>query len=195
MKLKNIIGHTKTILIHKWWVFYYCCKCGIPWRGLIHDSSKFSPIEFFEGVKYYTPGKSPIPVAKKAQGYSKAWLHHRGHNKHHCEYWTDNYSSGMTCVRMPFKYAVEKLCDHLGASRTYCGPESVFVNAYDWWMSEGVNSKLHPDTRSFFSVVFKELSTGKGESLLNKKKLLNTYIDTFSEADINMKDFYSRAKL
>ena len=82
----NILGHLKTILIHKWWVFYYCCKLGIPWQGIVHDLSKFSPTEFFESVKFYQGGKSsPIPAAKNGQGYSLARQHPKGRNEPHYE--------------------------------------------------------------------------------------------------------------
>ena len=44
--------HFKKIFVHKYWVFRYCCKAGIPVQGLLHDLSKFSPVEFFESVKF-----------------------------------------------------------------------------------------------------------------------------------------------
>ena len=49
--MKAFFGHIKNILVHKWWVFYYAYKFGIPWRGFMHDWSKFHPIEFWESVK------------------------------------------------------------------------------------------------------------------------------------------------
>ena len=68
----NFFGHLRNILVHKWWVFYYACKFGIPWRGFMHDWSKFHPTEFFESVKYYQGTLSPIPVCKEAVGLSLA---------------------------------------------------------------------------------------------------------------------------
>ena len=75
MILINVFKHTMRILKHKYFVFKYCCKLGIPWRGLLHDLSKFSPTEFIESIKYYQDGISPIDVCKKKNGYSKAWFH------------------------------------------------------------------------------------------------------------------------
>ena len=93
--IKNTIGHFKTVIIHKYWVFKYAKQIGIPWQGLIHDLSKFSWTEFSESVKFYQEGKSsPIVAAKKAQGYSLAWQHHKGRNPHHYEHWTDKYDDG-----------------------------------------------------------------------------------------------------
>jgi hypothetical protein len=85
--LGKILKHFCLICRHKFYVFYWCCKVGIPFRGIVHDLSKFSPTEFWESVKYYSGTGSPINTSKKLNGYSKAWLHHKGRNKHHYEYW------------------------------------------------------------------------------------------------------------
>ena len=65
MKILNIFKHINLVFHHKWLVFKLCCKIGIPWRGFTHDWSKFSPIEFWESVKYYDGHKSPITVCKE----------------------------------------------------------------------------------------------------------------------------------
>ena len=83
MILKNFCGHLKTIVAHKHKVFVHCCKAGIIWRGLMHDLSKFSPSEFIPGVKYFTGDRSPNEKERENIGYSKAWMHHKGRNKHH----------------------------------------------------------------------------------------------------------------
>ena len=83
----KFLGHLKTVCIHRFWVMYYCFKCGLYWQGLIHDLSKFSITEFVESAKYYTGTDSPINKCKAENGVSYAWLHHKGINKHHYEYW------------------------------------------------------------------------------------------------------------
>ncbi len=65
MYLKNVIKHFGLITHHKWVVFKLCCKIGEPWRGLVHDMSKYSPTEFIESSQYYTGKHSPISEAKK----------------------------------------------------------------------------------------------------------------------------------
>ena len=87
--LVKAVKHFHTVNKHKWYVFIYSCKAGIPFRGFIHDLSKYSPTEFFESVKYFDGSKSPIHFAKLDKGYSDAWLHHKGRNKHHFEYWNN----------------------------------------------------------------------------------------------------------
>lgn len=100
----NAFKHFKKICTHKHWVFYYCRKAGIPLQGLVHDLSKFSLIEFWEGVKYYQGMSSPIDACKKDKGWSGAWLHHKGRNKHHYEFWMDNFDNGGSPIEMPMKY-------------------------------------------------------------------------------------------
>ena len=135
-------------------MFYYCCKFGIPLQGITHDLSKFSPTEFLESIKFYQGGKSsPIPAAKKAQGYSLAWQHHKGRNKHHYEYWTDNYDSGTTCIKMPYKYVLELVADYLAAGRTYRGKDFTFVDEYEWWMKCKDYRKIHKDTKQLITKI------------------------------------------
>lgn len=147
---KKFFGHLKTVLTHKMWVFYYCCKFGIPIRGVLHDMSKFSPTEFFESVKYYSGTRSPIDVCKEENGYSKAWLHHRGRNPHHYEYWTDNYDSGTISNPMPFECALEMLCDYLGAGRAYNKSLFTIEKETDWWLNKRKHANaMHQNTKSF----------------------------------------------
>lgn len=119
MSLKKINMHLNTILKHKWIVFKLSIRAGIPFRGFIHDLSKFSPTEFFDNVKYIEDVTfSPITSAKRKVGYSKAWLHHRGRNKHHPEYWYDE-SAPIKSPLIEYKYAVEMVCDKLAAGIVY----------------------------------------------------------------------------
>lgn len=131
--IKNIFKHLRRVLIHKYWVAYYCFKCGLYWQGIMHDMSKFSPVEFWESVKYYQGTSSPINACKADKGYSLAWQHHKGRNPHHYEYWTDNYDKGTTCIEMPKKYVLELVCDYLGAARAYMGSAFSYQAEYDWW--------------------------------------------------------------
>ena len=108
--IKNIFKHLHLINKHKWLVFKLSVKAGIPWQGLVHDLSKYSPTEFIESIKYYNGKRSPISISKQENGYSKAWLHHKGRNKHHFEYWYDFNTPDKTPV-IPYKYTGERICD------------------------------------------------------------------------------------
>ena len=150
----NFFKHLKTICVHKWWVFYYCCKCGLVWQGIKHDMSKFSPVEFFESVRYYQGTSSPIDAAKKDKGYSMAWQHHKGRNLHHYEHWTDNYDSGTTCIKMPFKYATEMFCDYIAAGRAYMGKNFSWEGEFAWWNGKVDIAKMHPATKEYIDKLF-----------------------------------------
>ena len=150
----NAWNHFKTICKHKYWVGYYCFKAGIPWRGIKHDLSKFSPTEFWESVKYYQGTSSPIDACKKANGWSKAWLHHKGRNDHHYEYWQDNFDKGGEALLMPKECAIELICDYLGAGRAYMGKDFTYAKEYKWWLEK--KSKplaMHSKIKEFIDCV------------------------------------------
>jgi hypothetical protein len=134
--MNKFFSHLKTVYTHRKWVREYCFKAGLYWQGLTHDLSKYSPVEFFESVKYYQGNRSPIDACKEDKGYSKAWLHHRGHNKHHREYWTDYYDKGCYSLLMPYKYAAEMVCDFLGAGRAYMGADFNYWVEFEWWANQ-----------------------------------------------------------
>ena len=119
---KKFIGHLKTVNKHRFTVCKLCFHCGLYWQGLTHDLSKYSPVEFINGVKFYTGTASPHIGERKKYGYSKAWLNHKGRNKHHMDYWIDidpkTGNAGMP-VKMPWKYVVEMFCDRVAASKIY----------------------------------------------------------------------------
>lgn len=151
----NAFKHTKRILRHKYFVFKYCCKLGIPWQGITHDLSKFSPTEFIESIKYYQEGISPIDVAKKEKGYANAWFHHKGQNPHHCEYWTDHYGTKPSAVQMPDKYVRELIADYIGAAKAYFGEENfTYKNEIEWWNKKKETLLLHPKTEELIDYIF-----------------------------------------
>lgn len=156
MRLSNIYLHFKKICIHKYWVGYYCFKAGIPIRGLLHDLSKFSFVEFWESVKYYQGTYSPIDACKKEKGYSNAWFHHRGRNKHHWEYWCDNFEKGTQPVEMPYKYAVEMFCDFMSAGRAYNGKNFSYKDELKWWENKKQVAVIAPKTKKFIDIAMRE---------------------------------------
>lgn len=87
--MNKLFGHLKTVTTHRRLVRRLCFKCGLIRQGLTHDLSKLSAAEFWRGVKYYQGNRSPQTRERELFGYSAAWLHHKGRNKHHYEYWTD----------------------------------------------------------------------------------------------------------
>ena len=116
--------HFCTIVRHKTLVAKGCFKVGLYKQGLLHDMSKFSWVEFRVGAKYFQGTRSPNNAEREILGYSSAWLHHKGRNKHHLEYWIDykgGEDSGLGGMRMPDKYVVEMFMDRIAASKVYMG--------------------------------------------------------------------------
>lgn len=158
MKFKNFINHWNTVAIHRKWVRHYCFKMGLYWQGLTHDLSKYHPTEFLESVKYYQGTRSPIDACKDVNGYSMAWFHHRGRNKHHYEYWVDNFDKGMTYNIMPYKYFVEQLCDYLGAGRAYMGEKFTYASELTWWQNKRKVCAMHPQQIKMLDAIFERLA-------------------------------------
>lgn len=143
------IEHLKTINHHKYLVMQHCFRAGIYWQGLWHDMSKYSPAEFLVGAKYYQGFRSPNNAEREDKGYSSAWLHHKGRNKHHMEYWID-YSLAangqMEGMKMPSKYVVEMFCDRVAASKTYQKEKYTDASAWEYYYKNRGHYMLHPDT-------------------------------------------------
>ncbi len=146
--MANALGHFKTITKHRHKVIKHCFKAGIGLQGLRHDLSKYTPIEFINGVKYYDGSRSPNELEREDKGFSEAWMHHKGRNRHHFEYWND-YSPVLkknTPVKMPLKYVIEMFCDRVAASKTYQGEK--YTNEFPLQYFERGRSHriIHPET-------------------------------------------------
>ena len=170
MLLKNFFLHTALVFRHKWAVLKNCTRCGLFFRGLIHDLSKFSPTEFFESVKYYQGNRSPIGACRRAIGYSRAWLHHKGRNRHHIEYWQDAECKDGHPL-MPYKFAVECVCDKLAATRVYSGKNYDTSLPLMHWEKYGSRVEGNPKTLAFVEACFIDVRD-HGESYVLSKKYM-----------------------
>lgn len=141
-------AHLRTINHHKWLVMKSCFRLGMYKQGLLHDLSKYSPTEFLVGVKYYQGTRSPNTAEREDKGYTSAWLHHKGRNKHHLEYWLDYdlNNGGVTGMKMPVKYVVEMFCDRVAASKNY-NPDTYEDHfPLDYYNRGKSKYLLHPET-------------------------------------------------
>jgi len=139
MTIKHVIGHLKTITRHHNSVMLYCFRAGLIRQGLMHDLSKLSPAEFLSGAKYYQGTRSPNNAEREATGVSLAWLHHKGRNKHHYEYWIDyskdiNDGRGLTGIKMPRRYVAEMIFDRVSASKVYRGEAYTEWDPYEYFL-------------------------------------------------------------
>lgn len=157
----NFINHFKTITNHKLLVMKYCFKVGLYKQGLLHDLSKYSFVELSAGIKYYKGYASPNGVQKAVEGYSSAWLHHKGRNKHHFEYWIDygvNEAEGLKGMKMSVNYVVEMFIDRVCASKNYLkeiytdeSPLSYYENRKHYYV-------LHEDVRALLEDLLNKLA-------------------------------------
>ena len=162
--IKNLSGHLHTVAKHRHAVIRHCAKAGILWQGLKHDLSKYTPEEFIPSVKYYQGTRSPNEQERTVNGYSRAWMHHKGCNKHHFEYWTDYdpVTRKMTPVKMPLKYVIEMFCDRLSASKTYNGENFTYEMPLQYFLKGKPTRNIHPETSRFLEGLLRMLAK-KGE--------------------------------
>ena len=141
--------HFKTITYHRWLVCRGCFQVGLYWQGLTHDLSKYSPTEFFVGAKYFQGNRSPNGAERDEKGYSEAWMHHKGRNRHHYEYWTDMspVTGKYESVPVPRKYLVEMVMDRIAACMVYEGKGYTPGSALNYLLRSREKTLLHPDTR------------------------------------------------
>ena len=150
-------AHKHTVNSHRPLVRRYCLKQGLVWQGLTHDLSKYSPTEFWRGCKYYQGWRSPNDQERLENGVSLAWLHHKGRNRHHFEYWIDycRREDGTIYIggcKMPKKYVAEMFCDRIAACRVYQGDRYTDASPYDYYQRSKDLSRtdasrfMHADT-------------------------------------------------
>ena len=160
MSIRGAVLHFRTITKHRHKVIAHCAKAGILRQGLFHDLSKYSPTEFFQGAKFSTGKRSPNEGEREAYGYSKAWLHHKGRNRHHFEYWTDYdpKTRVLTPVKMPLKYVAEMFCDRVAASKVYMGEKYTDSSALEYFMRAKGRRMIHPETSDLLEKLLVMLS-------------------------------------
>ena len=140
--------HFRTITRHRHRVIAHCFRAGIGWQGLFHDLSKYSPTEFIPGARYYQGTRSPNERERELFGCSYAWMHHKGRNRHHFEYWNDiNIQTKMyEPVKMPTRYVKEMFCDRVAASKIYQGKNYTDSHPLAYFQRGNARKKMHPDT-------------------------------------------------
>ena len=168
---KRFWGHLKTVNKHRRMVRKLCFKAGLYWQGLTHDLSKYSPVEFWNGVKYFTGTASPHVGERKALGYSKAWVHHHNRNKHHGEYWQDIDKNGHHCpIDIPEKYFIEMICDRVAASMTYLKDDFTNDAPLNYYLSHKDENQFTEHTHNLLQATLKAISSvGVDEFLDNYK--------------------------
>ena len=173
------IRHFITITKHRNEVIRLCFKAGIGFQGLFHDLSKYTPTEFIPGMKYYTGKESPNNGERRDKGYSLAWMHHKGRNKHHFEFWYDYEMATKKIVPMPMpdRYIKEMFCDRVAASKTYGGSEYTQSSPLQYLTQSTASQKMTEDTyRKLLFLLNMLAKKGEKETLafMRRTKVLPT---------------------
>ena len=166
--LVKAAGHFKTITAHRMKVAEGCFRAGLYRQGLLHDLSKYLPAEFLTGARYYTGKESPNNGERRKYGYSGAWLHHKGRNRHHFEYWIDyplrmNPDALYVPVKMPGRYVVEMFFDRVAASKTYLGGAYKDSSPLEYYLNGNPSRFMHPETAALLEKLLR-MNAEKGEA-------------------------------
>ncbi len=174
--LKIACKHFRTITHHRHLVMSNCFKCGLYKQGLLHDLSKYSPAEFLESVKYYQGYRSPYTYEKELFGYAPGWLHHKGRNKHHWEYWYDVLDGQLQPIEMPLPYFVEMVCDRVAACKNYEKEQYTNRSALEYFLTRKEKDFMHEKTRDrLYSVLRQIAEVGEEAVFADLKKQVKAY--------------------
>ena len=170
-------AHFKTVIKHRHMVIRHCKKAGILKQGLFHDLSKFSPTEFKPGAKFFLGNRSPNEGEREEYGYSLAWIHHKGRNKHHFEYWTDYNAKTRVLepVKMPIKYVKEMFCDRVAASKIYMKENYNDSCPLEYFMRSKGKRVIHKETSAFLEKLLVMLKDEGEDKVFEYLRKTNEY--------------------
>ncbi|MBQ9327889.1 MAG: catalase [Solobacterium sp.] len=143
---QKVRGHLKTVHTHRALVRKHCFACGLYQQGLTHDLSKYSPGELIPSIRYYQGFRSPYSYEKELKGYSMGWLHHKGRNLHHWDYWYDLLGGKWVPIPMPDRYLAESVCDRIAACKVYNGNAYTDQDALNYFLKKNDRYIMHEET-------------------------------------------------
>lgn len=160
--VRNAWSHFRTITYHKYLVAKGCFRVGLYRQGILHDLSKYGPTEFMVGVRNYQGNRSPNDAEREVLGYSTAWLHHKGRNRHHFEYWLDYSKQAppgqMVPIPMPDIYIAEMIMDRIAACKVYKGKDYTDSSPYEYFQKGAKHHAMHPYTSQTLERMLKMLA-------------------------------------
>ena len=173
---KRFFQHLHTVDTHRYEVMKNCFKCGLYSQGLSHDLSKYSPPEFLVSVKYFQGDRSPYMYEKEKYGFSYGWLHHKGRNRHHWEYWYDMIKGEWVPLEMPLPFFIEMVCDRVAACRIYQKENYTQRSALEYYYSRTDRFYMHEKTAAKLEAVLKDIAeNGEDAAFARLKQELRQY--------------------
>ena len=173
---QRFFQHLHTVDTHRYEVMKNCFKCGLYSQGLSHDLSKYSPPEFLVSVKYFQGDRSPYMYEKEKYGFSYGWLHHKGRNRHHWEYWYDMIKGEWVPLEMPLPFFIEMVCDRVAACRIYQKENYTQRSALEYYYSRNDRFYMHEKTAAKLEAVLKDIAeNGEDAAFARLKQELRQY--------------------
>ncbi len=187
---ERFMKHLKTVNGHRFEVMKNCFACGLYRQGLTHDLSKYSPTEFLVSVRYFQGTRSPYMYEKEHFGFSAGWLHHKGRNRHHWEYWYDMINGVWQPLPMPFEYVVEMVCDRVAACRIYEKERYTKESALRYYLTRRDSEYMHPATAKMLEEILRDISV-KGEDAVfaDLKKRVREYRKTQPKGHPDLREY------
>ncbi len=155
------------VIKHKAYVFYYCCKFGIPLRGLTHDWDKlFKPSIFIpyakatfghgKDINYgLKDGMTDWEVLytnyKQHRGFANAVFNHKRLSKHHWEAWISVLAQGSS-YQMSRDSILEMVADWISANKMH----KDFKTSLEWYSKNKKEIQLHKKTRRLVEYLLKK---------------------------------------
>ncbi len=174
--LKKTMLHLHTVNTHRYEVMKNCFKCGLYRQGLAHDLSKYSPAELFVSIRYFQGDRSPYMYEKEKFGYSEGWLHHKGRNRHHWEYYQDMINGKWQAVEMPFPYLVEMVCDRVAACKVYQKDHYTKRSALEYYLTRNDRFYMHEKTAARLESILRDIAERGEEAVFaDLKKEMEQY--------------------
>ena len=173
----HLWGHFVTVTKHRWLVMCGCFRIGLYWQGLTHDLSKYAPAEFLNGARYYQGDRSPNAAEREDKGFSEAWIHHKGRNRHHYEYWTDYDAKKrvVVAVKMPLRYVKEMFCDRVAASKIYKGKAYTNDHPLEYYRGGMDGRLIHPETAALLEKLLVMLAEEGEDAAFSYLRQLKDY--------------------
>ena len=173
---KRLFKHLETINTHRFEVMKNCFKCGIYEQGLTHDLSKYSPTEFNVSVRYFQGTRSPYMYEKEHFGFSYGWLHHKGRNRHHWEYWYDMLDGKWVPIEMPLPFLIEMVCDRVAACKVYQKEKYTDSSALEYYLSRNDRFYMHENTAKALEAILRDIAErGEDAVFADLKKQMEEY--------------------
>lgn len=174
--IQRFFLHLHTVNTHRYEVMKNCFRCGLYIQGLKHDLSKYSPAEFLVSVKYFQGYRSPYVYEKEQFGFSAGWLHHKGRNRHHWEYWYDMIKGQWIPLEMPLPWFIEMVCDRVAACRIYQKENYTQRSALEYFEKRNDRFYMHEKTAAKLEAVLRDIAeNGEDAAFARLRQELKEY--------------------